>query len=53
MRWMQGQYSLEPGDRVPQKTPAGFDVSVWAFYRPLRQGATLVVADAGGHRDPV
>ncbi|WP_399199403.1 amino acid adenylation domain-containing protein [Streptomyces sp. WAC 06725] len=52
LRWMQGQYGLEPGDRVLQKTPSGFDVSVWEFFWPLRQGATLVVADAGGHRDP-
>ncbi|MEV5597439.1 amino acid adenylation domain-containing protein [Streptomyces sp. NPDC052496] len=52
LRWMQGQYGLEPGDRVLQKTPSGFDVSVWEFFWPLRQGATLVVAEAGGHRDP-
>ncbi|MFB1048399.1 amino acid adenylation domain-containing protein [Streptomyces chrestomyceticus] len=52
LRWMQGEYGLEPGDRVLQKTPSGFDVSVWEFFWPLRQGATLVVAEAGGHRDP-
>ncbi|MET9296163.1 amino acid adenylation domain-containing protein [Streptomyces sp. NPDC003077] len=52
LRWMQGQYGLEPGDRVLQKTPSGFDVSVWEFFWPLRQGATLVVAEAGGHKDP-
>ncbi|WP_238782632.1 amino acid adenylation domain-containing protein [Streptomyces monomycini] len=52
LRWMQGEYGLDPGDRVLQKTPSGFDVSVWEFFWPLRQGATLVVAEAGGHRDP-
>ena len=51
LQWMQEQYRLEPDDRVLQKTPFGFDVSVWEFFWPLMQGATLVVAKAGGHRD--
>nr|WP_281286951.1 non-ribosomal peptide synthetase [Nonomuraea turkmeniaca] len=50
--WMQDQYRLEPGDRVLQKTPAGFDVSVWEFFWPLITGATLVVARPDGHKDP-
>ncbi|WP_344820456.1 amino acid adenylation domain-containing protein [Actinoplanes cyaneus] len=50
--WMQASYDLQPGDRVLQKTPAGFDVSVWEFFWPLISGATLVVARPGGHRDP-
>ncbi|MEU1125063.1 amino acid adenylation domain-containing protein [Streptomyces sp. NPDC005899] len=52
LRWMQGTYGLTSADRVLQKTPSSFDVSVWEFFWPLRQGATLVVADPGGHRDP-
>ncbi|MGC3000516.1 amino acid adenylation domain-containing protein [Streptomyces sp. G35A] len=52
LRWMQHTYPLAPGDRVLQKTPSGFDVSVWEFFWPLRTGATLVLADPGGHRDP-
>ena len=36
-----------------QKTPSSFDVSVWEFFWPLREGATLVVAEPGGHKDPV
>ncbi|WP_338118070.1 amino acid adenylation domain-containing protein [Streptomyces coryli] len=52
LRWMQAEYGLEPSDRVLQKTPSGFDVSVWEFFWPLREGATLVVADPGGHQDP-
>ncbi|MFE7275840.1 amino acid adenylation domain-containing protein [Streptomyces sp. NPDC057623] len=52
LRWMQAEYQLAPGDRVLQKTPSGFDVSVWEFFWPLRVGATLVVADPGGHQDP-
>ncbi|MEU0145352.1 amino acid adenylation domain-containing protein [Streptomyces sp. NPDC006288] len=52
LRWMQGAYGLTPDDRVLQKTPSSFDVSVWEFFWPLRQGAALVVAEPGGHRDP-
>ncbi len=28
--WMQDRYGLDETDRVLQKTPAGFDVSVWS-----------------------
>ncbi|WP_062646072.1 non-ribosomal peptide synthetase [Streptomyces maremycinicus] len=52
LRWMQHAYPLDAGDRVLQKTPSSFDVSVWEFFWPLRTGATLVVAEPGGHRDP-
>ncbi|WP_026869105.1 non-ribosomal peptide synthetase [Inquilinus limosus] len=52
LRWMQAEYGLTADDRVLQKTPSGFDVSVWEFFWPLIQGATLVVARPGGHRDP-
>ncbi|MFC7302951.1 amino acid adenylation domain-containing protein [Streptomyces monticola] len=52
LRWMQAEYPLGPGDRVLQKTPSGFDVSVWEFFWALRVGATLVVAEPGGHKDP-
>ncbi|MDW5330241.1 non-ribosomal peptide synthetase [Plantactinospora sp. KLBMP9567] len=50
--WMQETYRLTPGDRVLQKTPFGFDVSVWEFFWPLLAGAQMVVADPGVHRDP-
>nr|WP_221375296.1 non-ribosomal peptide synthetase [Actinoplanes polyasparticus] len=52
LRWMQHEYGLAAGDRVLQKTPAGFDVSVWEFFWPLVTGASLVVARPDGHRDP-
>ncbi|WP_307520005.1 non-ribosomal peptide synthetase [Streptomyces umbrinus] len=51
--WMQRQFALEPRDRVLQKTPSSFDVSVWEFFWPLMVGATLVVAKPDGHKDPV
>ncbi|HXM54464.1 MAG TPA: amino acid adenylation domain-containing protein, partial [Candidatus Dormibacteraeota bacterium] len=52
LAWMQRAFRLEPGDRVLQKTPFGFDVSVWELLWPLLQGGRLVVAAPGGHRDP-
>ncbi|QWF79751.1 non-ribosomal peptide synthase/polyketide synthase [Amycolatopsis sp. CA-230715] len=52
LAWMQGQYGLEPGDRVLQKTPSSFDVSVWEFFWALVEGATVVLARPDGHRDP-
>jgi amino acid adenylation domain-containing protein/thioester reductase-like protein len=50
--WMQGEYGLTADDRVMQKTPSSFDVSVWEFFWPLTVGAALVVASPDGHRDP-
>ncbi|MBI4747841.1 MAG: amino acid adenylation domain-containing protein [Acidobacteria bacterium] len=50
--WMQDAYHLTPADRVLQKTPFSFDVSVWEFFWPLLTGAQLVVAQPGMHKDP-
>ncbi|HEX6863213.1 MAG TPA: amino acid adenylation domain-containing protein, partial [Thermoanaerobaculia bacterium] len=50
--WMQEEYGLTPEDRVLQKTPFSFDVSVWEFFWPLLTGARLVMAKPGGHQDP-
>ncbi|MFF8034157.1 amino acid adenylation domain-containing protein, partial [Streptomyces sp. NPDC016626] len=50
--WMQDAYGLGPDDRVLQKTPSGFDVSVWEFFWPLVTGSVQVAARPGGHRDP-
>ncbi|AFZ17608.1 non-ribosomal peptide synthetase [Allocoleopsis franciscana] len=49
--WMQETYQLTIGDRILQKTPFSFDVSVWEFFWPLMTGARLVVAKPGGHQD--
>ncbi len=51
LQWMQEAYRLTPQDRVMQKTPFSFDVSVWEFFWPLSVGATIVVAKPEGHRD--
>ncbi|MGI6244430.1 MAG: amino acid adenylation domain-containing protein [Pseudochelatococcus sp.] len=50
--WMAAHYGIGPGDRILQKTPATFDVSVWEFFLPLIAGATLVVAPPDAHKDP-
>ncbi|HEX5760993.1 MAG TPA: amino acid adenylation domain-containing protein, partial [Thermoanaerobaculia bacterium] len=50
--WMQERYALTAADRVLQKTPFSFDVSVWELFWPLLVGARLVVARPGGHQDP-
>ena len=52
LAWMQDEYRLSAGERVLQKTPFGFDVSVWEFFWPLITGACLVMARPDGHRDP-
>ncbi|MHC5857706.1 amino acid adenylation domain-containing protein [Nostoc sp.] len=49
--WMQDAYQLTVIDKVLQKTPFSFDVSVWEFFWPLITGACLVVAQPEGHRD--
>jgi amino acid adenylation domain-containing protein len=52
LHWMQSQYQLGENDRVLQKTPFSFDVSVWEFFWTLLNGAQLVVARPEGHKDP-
>ncbi|MGI0489248.1 amino acid adenylation domain-containing protein [Pantanalinema rosaneae CENA516] len=49
--WMQDAYRLTSDDRVLQKTPFSFDVSVWEFFWPLMTGAQLVIARPDGHKD--
>ncbi len=52
LAWMQDEYRLTAADRVLQKTPASFDVSVWEFFWALCEGAAVVLARPDGHRDP-
>ncbi|MGO3354903.1 MAG: amino acid adenylation domain-containing protein, partial [Halomonas sp.] len=52
LQWMQEAYGLTVDDVVLQKTPFSFDVSVWEFFWPLIQGARLVMAPPGSHREP-
>ncbi|OTA17398.1 Amino acid adenylation [Xenorhabdus vietnamensis] len=50
--WAQETYQLTPQDRVLQKTPFSFDVSVWELFPPLMFGARLILASPDGHKDP-
>ncbi|MCV6636087.1 amino acid adenylation domain-containing protein [Candidatus Albibeggiatoa sp. nov. NOAA] len=50
--WMQDAYGLNEKDKILQKTPFSFDVSVWEFFWPLMTGAQLVMAKPKGHQDP-
>ncbi|MBX8544289.1 amino acid adenylation domain-containing protein [Pseudomonas cichorii] len=50
--WARDEYRVNETDRVLQKTPFGFDVSVWEFFLPLLTGAHLYMARPGGHQDP-
>lgn len=52
LEWMRQFYGFSAQDRILQKTPATFDVSVWEFFLPLLCGCTLVVAPPEAHRDP-
>ncbi|WP_159502475.1 non-ribosomal peptide synthetase, partial [Microbacterium sp. 18062] len=52
LAWVRDDYGVGPADRVLQKTPDTFDVSVWEFFLPLVTGASVVVARDGGHKDP-
>ncbi len=52
LAWMQEAYPIGPGNTVLQKTPFGFDVSVWEFFWPLMTGARLALAAPDEHRDP-
>jgi amino acid adenylation domain-containing protein len=53
LEWMVRIFSISPGQRVLQKTPFGFDPSVWELFCPLISGATLVMLDPGVHVDPL
>jgi amino acid adenylation domain-containing protein len=50
--WAQRAFRLTSRDTVLQKTPLGFDVSLWEIFWPLLAGARIVVARPEGHRDP-
>ncbi|UAA39460.1 amino acid adenylation domain-containing protein [Paraneptunicella aestuarii] len=49
--WMQQKYQIDQNDRVLQKTPFSFDVSVWELVWPMMYGSAQVIAKSGGHKD--
>ncbi|MFZ1661628.1 MAG: amino acid adenylation domain-containing protein, partial [Paracoccaceae bacterium] len=50
--WMAEEYKVGPAERILQKTPFGFDVSVWELILPLITGARMVITRPEGHLDP-
>ncbi|MFR9730641.1 amino acid adenylation domain-containing protein [Saccharopolyspora sp. MS10] len=52
IRWMNRRFPLGPADRVVQKTPYTFDVSVWELLWANWFGAAVVLAEPGAHKDP-
>ncbi|WP_421546121.1 amino acid adenylation domain-containing protein [Lactiplantibacillus plantarum] len=53
IQWMNATYPITEKDRVYQKTNFVFDVSVWEQVWALLEGARIVFALEGGHKDPV
>ncbi|WP_335334146.1 amino acid adenylation domain-containing protein [Gordonia phthalatica] len=52
LAWMQLHHPIGASDAVLYKTPFTFDVSAWELLWPLQVGSRMVIAKAGGHRDP-
>ncbi|POM25370.1 Linear gramicidin synthase subunit B [Actinomadura rubteroloni] len=50
--WRRSHFRLTPRDRTLLHAATGFDVAVGETFWPLVDGAALVVARPGGHRDP-
>ncbi|MBE2274759.1 MAG: amino acid adenylation domain-containing protein, partial [Rhodobacteraceae bacterium] len=49
--WLHHAFAVRPEDRMVQKTPFGFDVSVGEIFLPLVAGGMLVIARPRGHVD--
>ena len=52
LNWMQRTYLLTPADVLIQKTMTTFDVSVWELFWWTFAGASLVLLEAGGEKNP-
>ena len=52
LHWMQSGYPLTTEDRLLQKTPTVFDVSLWELFWWAQQGASLCLLAVEGEKDP-
>ncbi|WP_157106347.1 non-ribosomal peptide synthetase, partial [Nocardia sienata] len=52
LRYITAEFGLTATDAVLLKTAATFDASVWEFWLAAVSGGRMVIAEAGGHRDP-
>ncbi|HEX3048367.1 MAG TPA: amino acid adenylation domain-containing protein [Bacillota bacterium] len=50
--WMQHKYQLTPDDRILQKTPYTFDVSVWELFWWSWAGASVCFLEPNAEKDP-
>ena len=51
IKWMNTQYPLVENDKILQKTPYTFDVSVWELFWANWYGACIVFAHSEDHKD--
>lgn len=51
--WMREHYQISYQQRFIQKTPYTFDVSLWELFLPFISGASLYVAEAEAHKNPL
>jgi len=51
LAWMASAFPLSTNDRVLAKTSALFDVSVWEWFWPLSEGATVVLLMCAAQED--
>lgn len=52
LNWMQKRYPLTEEDRILQKTPFTFDVSVWEMFWWSIEGASVYFLPPDGEKDP-
>jgi acyl-coenzyme A synthetase/AMP-(fatty) acid ligase/acyl carrier protein len=52
LEWIKDIVPIDTSDKILQKTPYTFDVSVPEFFSPLQAGAQLVMACPEGHKNP-
>lgn len=52
IHWMNRTFGMTENDRVLQKTPYTFDVSVWELFWWAGYGGTLVILEPDAHKDP-
>lgn len=50
--WMQKQYPLAPGDKLLQKTPITFDVSIWELFWWMFNSGRLILLEPEGEKNP-
>jgi amino acid adenylation domain-containing protein len=51
--WMTERFGPATQERVLQKTPFTFDVSLWELFWPLSSGGCLIMAPPRAHQDPI